>query len=162
MPSVRTALPEDAEAMARVHVRAWQETYRGLMADAVLDAPDAVERRERMWRRILADSSGRWSSAVAVHDGGIVGIALSADSDELPGRSLNALYLLAVHQGSGAGRELLDAVLDRRGPEMLWVADPNPRARAFYEREGFRADGATKDEDGVREVRMVRGSSIRA
>ena len=157
MPVVRAALPEDAEAMARVHVRAWQETYRGLMSDAVLDAPDAVERREGMWRRILADASGRWRSAVAVQDGEVVGIALSADSDELAARSLNVLYLLAAHHGSGAGRGLLDAVLDRRGPEVLWVADPNPRARAFYEREGFRADGASREEDGVREVRMVRG-----
>jgi predicted GNAT family N-acyltransferase len=37
------------------------------------------------------------------------------------------------------------------------VADPNPRAQAFYRRSGFVADGAAQVQDGVREVRMVRG-----
>ncbi|GAA4160539.1 hypothetical protein GCM10022286_16670 [Gryllotalpicola daejeonensis] len=37
---VRTATLEDAAGMARVHVRSWQETYRGLESDEVLDAPD--------------------------------------------------------------------------------------------------------------------------
>ena len=40
----------------------------------------------------------------------------------------------------------------------LWVADPNPRAQAFYRKHGFVADGTAQVEDGVREVRMVRGA----
>jgi predicted GNAT family N-acyltransferase len=39
----------------------------------------------------------------------------------------------------------------------LWVADPNPRAQAFYRKHGFVADGAAQVEGGVREIRMVRG-----
>jgi predicted GNAT family N-acyltransferase len=39
----------------------------------------------------------------------------------------------------------------------LWVADPNPRAQAFYRKHGFVADGSAQVEDGVREIRMVRG-----
>ena len=39
----------------------------------------------------------------------------------------------------------------------LWVADPNPRAQAFYRKHGFAADGTARSEDGVREIRMVRG-----
>jgi hypothetical protein len=37
------------------------------------------------------------------------------------------------------------------------VADPNPRAQAFYRKHGFVADGAAQIENGVREIRMVRG-----
>lgn len=36
---VRPARVQDVRQMARVHVRCWQETYRGLMSDAVLDDP---------------------------------------------------------------------------------------------------------------------------
>jgi predicted GNAT family N-acyltransferase len=43
----------------------------------------------------------------------------------------------------------------------LWVADPNPRAQAFYRKHGFVADGATQVEDGVREIRMVRDTQPR-
>ena len=39
----------------------------------------------------------------------------------------------------------------------LWVADPNPRAQAFYRKHGFVADGRAQVEGGVREIRMVRG-----
>ncbi|WP_326962174.1 MULTISPECIES: hypothetical protein [unclassified Arthrobacter] len=38
----------------------------------------------------------------------------------------------------------------------LWVADLNPRAQAFYRKNGFVADGSVKLEDNVRELRMVR------
>ena len=37
------------------------------------------------------------------------------------------------------------------------MADPNPRAQAFYRKHGFAADGTARSEDGVREIRMVRG-----
>ena len=37
----------------------------------------------------------------------------------------------------------------------LWVADPNPRAQAFYRKHGFVADGTVNVENGVRELRMV-------
>ena len=39
--------------MAHVHVRCWQETYRGLMPDAVLDDPGLPAARERMWTGAL-------------------------------------------------------------------------------------------------------------
>jgi hypothetical protein len=42
------------------------------------------------------------------------------------------------------------------GPAVLWVADPNPRAQAFYRRNRFTVDGAERVEDGVREIRMQR------
>ena len=38
----------------------------------------------------------------------------------------------------------------------LWVADPNPRAQAFYRKHGFVPDGTMQVDDGVREIRMVR------
>lgn len=67
------------------------------------------------------------------------------------------LYVLAEHHGSGAGAGLLDAVVPAGVPAYLWVADPNPRAQAFYRKHGFVPDGVTQVDDGVPEIRMVRG-----
>jgi hypothetical protein len=50
---VRPARVQDVRQMARVHVRCWQETYRGLMPDAVLDDPGFPAARERMWTEVL-------------------------------------------------------------------------------------------------------------
>ena len=44
----------------------------------------------------------------------------------------------------------------RHDSAALWVADPNPRAQAFYRKHGFVADGTVMVDDGVREIRMVR------
>lgn len=153
---VRTAALADAPGMARVHVKSWQETYRGQTPDEILDAPDFVERRERMWTRALADVQ-RVRAAVAEADGEIVGIAMAGPAEgENPPRDwqLYVLYLLAEHHGSGAGQRLVDAVLEDRA-SVLWVADPNPRAQAFYRRNGFLPDGAAQGGE-PREIRMVR------
>jgi ribosomal protein S18 acetylase RimI-like enzyme len=147
--------------MARVNVRCWQETYRGLMPDAVLDDPGFLAARERFWAAALTDERYRESRlAVAERDGELVGIAMSGppfDAGAPWARQLYVLYVHAADHGSEAGRSLLEAVLDPEEPAALWVADPNPRAQAFYRKHGFVADGAVQVESKVREIRMVRG-----
>lgn len=49
---VRPARPEDAGALATVHVAAWQGAYRGHMPDDYLDAMD-VGRWTAGWTRML-------------------------------------------------------------------------------------------------------------
>ena len=158
---VRPAHIRDAGQMARVQVRCWQEAYRGLMSDAVLDDPDFPAARERFWTAVLTNERYRRSRvAVAVRDHELVGIALSGPPQDVTAgwmRHLYVLYVLAADYGTGAGRALLEAVLDPAESAALWVADPNPRAQAFYRKHGFVPDGTAQVEDGVREIRMVRG-----
>jgi GNAT superfamily N-acetyltransferase len=160
---VRPAQVQDIEQMARVHVKCWQETYRGLMSDAVLDDPGFPAARERMWARALTDDRYRQSRvAVAERDDGLVGIAMSGPPEAAAPawtKQLYVLYVYATDQGTGAGQALLEAVIDPAESAALWVADPNPRAQAFYRKNGFVADGTAQVEDGVREIRMVRAST---
>ena len=158
--TVRPAQVEDVEAMARMHMRSWQETYRGLMPDHVLDDPGLVAARERFWTAVLTDERFRTSrAAVAERDGAVIGVALAGPSEDPTFAGIThlyVLYVLAAEHGSGAGTALLDAVLAPEEPATLWVADPNPRAQAFYRKHGFLADGTVQVEDGLREIRMVR------
>jgi GNAT superfamily N-acetyltransferase len=146
--------------MARVHVRCWQETYRGLMPDAVLDDPGFPAARERMWTDVLTSERYRQNrAAVAERDDELVGIAMSGPPEDATAaltRQLYVLYVYAADHGTGAGRALLEAVIDPAEPTALWVADPNPRAQAFYRKHGFDADGTARSGDGVREIRTVR------
>ncbi|HEY5784836.1 MAG TPA: GNAT family N-acetyltransferase [Microlunatus sp.] len=156
---VRPAEAADAVAMARVNVRSWQETYRGLMSDAVLDDPDLLTARERFWTEMLTDERYVENrAAVAERHGELIGIAMSGPPlDAAPwSRQLYVLYVRAADHGTGAGRALLEAVVDPAVSTLLWVADPNPRAQAFYRRHGFVADGTVQVVDGVRQIRMVR------
>ncbi|QDW64599.1 GNAT family N-acetyltransferase [Oerskovia sp. KBS0722] len=151
--------------MANVHVESWQQTYRGLMRDEALDDPDLLLARHRFWRAVLTEERyGSFQAAVAEADGTVVGIALAGPATEPDvtwDAQLYVLYVLKSFHGSRAGRELMDTVLAVDDAAGLWVADPNPRAQAFYAKQGFAPDGAAKVEDGVREVRMARGAHCR-
>ena len=150
--------------MARVIVHSWQETYRGLMSDRVLDDPRLVDAREQFWTAALVDERYRANRvAVAERDGALIGVAMAGPPEATePGwnRHLYVLYVLAAHHGSGAGQGLLDAVIGSHESAALWVADANPRAQAFYKKNGFVPDGAVQVDEGVREIRLVRARLI--
>ncbi len=166
---VRPARLDDAPGMARVHIACWREAYAHLLSDALLTAQERqLDGRTAMWRRVIDRGAG---PVVAEVDGLVVGLAVAHDHAVRPGPvqrpddehrpaelELRLLYLLAAHHGSGLGQGLLDAVTGDR-PCFLWVAQDNPRARAFYARNGFHPDGASHVETGwedLREVRLVR------
>ena len=149
--------------MAGVQVRCWQETYRGLMPDSTLDDPGLCAARERFWIAVLTDERyARNRVAVAERDTHMIGVAMSGppmDAGTVWAKQLYVLYVRAADHGTGAGSALLGAVLDGGESAVLWVADPNPRAQAFYRKHDFRADGENRIEGGIPVIRMVRDAS---
>lgn len=175
---IRPPRAEDAEALGALHCRVWQEAYVGLM-DEESFAALTPERFARGWGRLLVPEQGPTAQeqapnlltdgrsprgervAVAEHDGGLVGFISvgPAREEEAPtDTQLWAINVVSDHYGTGVAQALMDEVLGE-GPAYLWVADGNDRAIRFYQRNGFRLDGAraTDREDGLVEARMVRG-----
>lgn len=165
---VRAATPDDAPAVARVHVDTWRATYAGLIPQAVLDGL-SVERREVFWRSV-AEAPGEHRLLVAEASGRVVGFASTgpARDDDLPPGSgeLMAIYVEPAAWGKGHGARLLRrAVADLRerglDPLILWVLSENSRGRGFYDAMGWRPDGSARpiDFDGtsVEEVRYRPG-----
>ena len=145
--TVRRAKPADARGIAEVHTRTWQTAYRHVFPAEVLDTLD-VEERVRGWLERIEADMALW---VAETEDGIVGFVAAGPSrtEEGPGE-LYAIYVLPEEWGSGAAACLMAAFKDWLADEghtsaMLWVLSDNPRARRFYEREGWRADGDRVD-----------------
>ena len=146
---IRDAVPADAAAVGRVHVRSWQATYRGVVPDAVLDALDASE-RGRLWAHRLLQLSGSGARVlVAEVGGGVVGFVAVGGTGEVGVGEVYSLYLDPEVIGTGVGRTLFIAAVDalrdlglRRA--VLWVGEANGRARRFYEAAGWFADGGCK------------------
>jgi ribosomal protein S18 acetylase RimI-like enzyme len=161
---IRRAVLDDADVLADLHVRAWQEAYAGLLPQAYLDGL-AADQRATMWRRLLA--VGATPCVHVAVDGpaavGFVTVDRSRDDDALDATGeVGAIYARASVWGRGVGRQLMDVGLEElraRGcvDATLWVLDTNHRARRFYELGGWTADGAIKaDRIGGADVTEVR------
>ena len=144
---VRSAQLDDAAAIAAIWFDAWQTQFRGLVPAPVL-ASLSLDARVEHWRWRLADGD---STLVAELDGNVVGYC-RFDGGEI-------LSLYAGRRGRGIGSLLMAAALEQLdGPVHLWVFAGNTRARAFYERHGFRPDSPEQIDPGtgIAEIRMAR------
>ncbi|MGP4031682.1 GNAT family N-acetyltransferase [Pseudarthrobacter sp. 1C304] len=157
--TVRPAVPEDAAGIARVHIQAWRQSYAHLLPAASLAGLEQGPREER-WRNILAAAtSDVWVVCAGREIVGWASAGVGRDDGGPRPRELQGIYVLAGQYGSGAGQLLLDAAVGSGGA-YLWIAENNPRAFAFYTRNGFVPDGATGSHElagtPVRILRMVR------
>ncbi|SDI39259.1 L-amino acid N-acyltransferase YncA [Arthrobacter subterraneus] len=138
---------EDAYNIAQVHIQAWQETYAHLIPRETLARLD-VETRAARWAEIIGrGTTGVWVAKTGTGTGvGWAAASRKIDREAPRPLELEGLYVLAAHHGTGVGQQLLDAAL-KDEPAFLWMASDNPRADAFYRRNGFLPDGASKMHD---------------
>ena len=129
---IRAGTPDDAEAMARVHVDSWAATYPF--------AGPTLEQRLDLHRRAHASFVAEVEGEIV----GFVGVGPSRDADA--DGELYTIYVDPAHWGTGAGRQLIRAGEERMHElgyrtVVLWVMDGNERAERFYASAGWRADG---------------------
>jgi len=124
---------------------------RAIRLEALADTPEAfgstyaetVTWSDERWEQV----AGEWNVYLAELDGEVVGMASGGRHDEHPGSCwLFGMYLTARARGSGLAAQLVDAVAQWARAEgaadlYLSVTDQVPRARAFYEKVGFRPTG---------------------
>ena len=140
----------DEPDVARVHVRAWQVGYRGLLPDAYLTGLRPEDRAKRYTFGDVSESRAR--TLVAAESGTIVGFATlspAEDGDRMSLAELNALYVDPDYWKRGIGAALETAAqssLIELGYQraMLWVLAGNVRAIAFYESQGWQTNGTSR------------------
>lgn len=154
----RPATAADAAAIAEVRIRSWQTGYRDIVPADYLAALSPRAEADRRRARMPAGGPSP-GELVAEVDAAVVGWASVGPyrDDDAPAPApdcgeVYAIYVLPQRWGIGAGRALLAYGLDRLAadglaPVLLWVFGANERARRFYERAGFRADGPSHDYD---------------
>ncbi|AMW13944.1 acetyltransferase [Streptomyces qaidamensis] len=166
---IREMTLADCDPVAEIRVGGWRSAYQGLIPQSYLDGLSVEEDAERR-RTYLSQGDGSAVNLVAEDAcGELVGWACHGpyrEGEVLTGEAeLYAIYVHPRHVGQGAGRALLarsvaECSAAGHGRVLLWVLKENDRARRFYERAGFRADGAEEpfEVDGVAvpEVRYTR------
>lgn len=141
---VRDANTDDADAVASVHVAAWQFAYEGKLPDEVL-ASRTLESRRDFWRKRLASLDPREIVLVAEEDGRAVGFAHFTPTDEEGGdpereARWHSLYLDPRAVGKGIAHALVRggaARLEELGYEsfVFWRVAANTRAKNYFDTE---------------------------
>lgn len=151
---VRKARREDAHAISAVHVKSWQEAYKGIINQNYLDQLK-LEDRLPIWTTALETPKDNSLIYVAENaEQEIIGFAsfgiertkkFNADCE------LYAIYLIEEYKRSGVGTKLLErGVMDllQAGYKsmLVWVLSENP-SKEFY--QSFSPDEAGTEEISI-------------
>jgi GNAT superfamily N-acetyltransferase len=131
--SLRRASQQDANAIAEIWHRGWRDGHLGLVPSELTEA--------RTEKSFLARASERvGEAAVAVVGGTVAGFVMVVDDE------VEQVYVSAAHRGTGVADALMkeaERQVRANGHSKGWLAvvPGNARARAFYERAGWRDEG---------------------
>nr|WP_321458193.1 GNAT family N-acetyltransferase [uncultured Cohaesibacter sp.] len=147
-PVLRSAKPDDAEAIAALKVICWQTAYKGLMPEASLEHLNAADEVPH-WRNWLADETSGLIANLLFYEGLLVGYGLAGPMrlGDRPGEEIEAdaeLYALYVHpdyQRRSFGQKLLSELVGTImaqgfGKIGAWMIGGNVKAEGFYKKTG--------------------------
>lgn len=172
--TIRAASPDDAAAIAGVHVTSLRASATDLLPahlTPIVLPPAGAAPRARAWKRWLERE--RTSTFVSLAGATVTGFCTlhpatddarastgapgaenagpeaAGASDAAACGEIASFYVLPSEwrRGTGrrlGGRALVEARARGFAEVMLWVLETNARARRFYESLGFRPDGASK------------------
>jgi GNAT superfamily N-acetyltransferase len=167
---LRPAEVSDAARIAAIKCRGWLATYRGLLADSILDGLDEALLTKEFADGInaLAEPGSADERLFLVFETGqqVCGYVIAGayrERDLVDSGEIYALYVDPSHWGGGIGSALLTAAerwLQTQGwtQGALWVLSDNARGLRFYQACGWRADGVTQVRHGLdaQETRLIR------
>ena len=152
---------DDLYAISDIYEQSWKYAYKGMIPQSYLDS---IPRGR--WVNGIGKAGN--TDLVMGENGRLIGtarICASRWERYKDWGEVVSIYLLPDNIGKGCGRQLFERCNDelrRMGYNriMLWVLEENVRARRFYERNGFTANGDFLDDNiggkDMREIMYIR------
>ena len=158
---LRPARQDDIPAMVALQRATWEAALVELLPEPLESEADEWE--ARLGEALATEGVEALLAHTATGLAGLVVLGANRDIDPAPGTGeIRALFVSAEQWRTGVGRALVAGALERLAAmeyarASLWSLRDNGRANLFYERLGFRRDGATQSRSpGVPEVRYAR------
>ena len=145
--TLRPGTAQDADAIGAIWHRGWGDGHRGFVPDELA----AVRTKESFHRRAAERAT---EATVAEIDGAVAGFVI------VVGDEVEQVYVDRAFRGTGVAGVLIaeaERQVRANGHDEAWLAvvAGNARARAFYERSGWRDDGAFLYEAAVERGTMA-------
>ncbi|RNE64127.1 GNAT family N-acetyltransferase [Cryobacterium tepidiphilum] len=167
--AIRPATDSDRDAIVRVFLACWRESYAAVLPAPLVDGMDE-HRATTLWDRVLSESQP--GEVLVAEDGaaatgpaaagellGVTRFAAPADGEGI----VHSLYVAPAAQGRGVGSRLLGAAARALADAgctraTLWVFRANEPSIGFYRRQGWLPDGRERvqPEFGEPELRLAR------
>ena len=146
---IRRAVIEDAESLANIIVESWRSSYSSIIPENEITKFLDKQRRRQQFERFIQDGE---IILIGICDGMPCGLVFAnKENDEQLEEcgSIYSIYFLEEYWGKGLADKLMDKVISILKDEgcrrvSLWVYEENVRAIGFYEKYGFKFDGAKK------------------
>ncbi len=160
--NIRKAVIEDAIGIGKVHVEAWQETYKGLLCEEYLNSISVGEKTKK-WKEIIQDDVKTERILVIENElRDIVGFAFYGVNNEKEYEydgDLHAMYILKAYQNRGYGSKIIKIAVKELvdlgcNSLIIWALKYNPYCR-FYEKIGGIKVGERQHTYGNQEVKLV-------
>lgn len=139
--NIRRAMKEDIVGIAKVHVESWKTTYKGIVANGILENI-TYEQRENQWESIFQkEDENKYRFVAETLNGTIIGFidgGVERTGTYNCDGELYAIYLLQQYQGLKIGNRLFQALLSEYKKNniqslLVWVISNNP-SKKFYEK----------------------------
>ncbi|MEA2003258.1 MAG: GNAT family N-acetyltransferase [Actinomycetota bacterium] len=137
--TIRPATEFDLDEIAGIHCAAALTAFANIFPPTA-PKPTPTSLRPR-WQRLIDDPA---ATVLVAETNGVDGcVALRPESAVPSGTLLDGLYVHPRNWGAGIGIALHDAIVDVATEQVatainLWVLEDNSRARAMYERRGWK------------------------
>ena len=168
--SVRIAWAQDADGIAAVQLRAWQQRYDDLLPRLLAERGLDPDDHALAWRQSLGrPPEARRRALVALQHDRVVGFALTGpatdpDTDPAVDGELGEFTVDPGRTREGHGSRLLQACVDTLQADgfarvTCWIDSTDDELRAFLTGAGWAPDGASRelaDEAGAGAVKQVR------
>lgn len=149
---IRQAERNDASRMAEILIFAKRAAYRSIFKN---DEVTFNEMQVLDLALAFRDNEGGVDDLFVYDDGIVKGlIKWGKEGNSETYIRIHELYVDTFFQDQGIGCSLLDDCINNSKKQklnkiILWVLEENKKARAFYEKHGFRYDGIHRVEEGT-------------
>jgi ribosomal protein S18 acetylase RimI-like enzyme len=138
--SVRQARPVDAADLARIYIESWQDTYAGVLSNALLSAMSHKGQAARWQQTMRGPGAVLIAEDASVGPIGLASLGPARDKGLGLDGEIYTLYVDPAYLGMGAGRALLQAsfstLMNKKYRSCVIWSHARNNACYFYEAMG--------------------------